>query len=225
MNDRTIGRIANRLGPELDDLGVDLYALDHNWSDRGHAEGQLARSDSFDGVAFHCYGGSPDQMVGFDVPVMVTECTGTTDGWYSTFGWDARELVVSAALAGSTGLMMWNLALDPQHGPKADWGCRDCRGLVTIDPVTGTVEPTPEFYTLAHVARAAEPGAVRVDASPIDGVPLVAFLDPDGSIGLFAQNDTHARQTIRIDIPGGTSHTVDIAAGDMLTLRWSLASS
>ena len=57
---------------------------------------------------------------------------------------------------GSTGLILWNLALDPDHGPHTG-GCGDCRGIVTVDPATGTWEPGPEYYLLAHLSRAAEP--------------------------------------------------------------------
>lgn len=218
MSDDQMVSIAGAIGDDLDALGVELHALDHNWSDRSRAE-TLVSSGNFDAVAFHCYGGSPDQMAGFDVPVLVTECTGTTDHWYSTFGWDARELVVNAARAGSTGLYMWNLVLDDAHGPKADWGCADCRGLLTVDRATGEVEPTPEFYTLAHVARAAAPGSVRVASSDVPGLPIVAFDQPDGSIGVFGQNDTGSAQTLAIHVRDGASLALDLAAGEMFTAR------
>jgi glucosylceramidase len=218
MTDSQMSSIANRIADDLGAIDVDLFALDHNWSDRARADALLS-SAPFDGVAFHCYGGSPDQMAGLDVPVLVTECTGTTDYWSSTFGWDSRELVVDSALAGSTGLFMWNLALDAQHGPKAPGGCDDCRGLLTVDPSTGTADPTPEFFTLAHVARAAEPGAVRVGTSTVDGIPVVAFANPDGTLGVFGHNDTSTARTISFHVRGGDVHTFTVAAGEMFTFR------
>jgi glucosylceramidase len=220
MSDAQMSSMANRIAGDLDDLGVDLYALDHNWSDRSRADSLLTAAP-FDGVAFHCYGGAPDQMAGVSVPAVVTECTGTTDNWWSTFGWDSRELVVNSALAGSTGLFMWNLALDPQHGPKAAGDCENCRGLLTIDPATGSVQATPEYYTLAHVARAAEPGAVRIGTTTVAGVPVVAFVDPDGTIGVFGHNDTASAQTISFHVRGGDVHTFTVAPGEMFTLRGS----
>ena len=69
--------------------------------------------------------------------------------------------------------------------------------------------------------RAAEPGAVPVGTTPIPGAPLVVFQNPDGSLGLFAQNDTPEPQTIRIDVTGASTRTIDICVGEMLTVRWT----
>ena len=44
-------------------------------------------------------------------------------------------------------------------------GCSSCRGLLTVDG--NDVEAGPEFYVLAHLARAADPGA-RVLGSSAD---------------------------------------------------------
>jgi hypothetical protein len=221
MTDSQMVKIAERISTALEAVDVDVLAVDHNWNDRDRVDNVLADAapGTFAGAAFHCYEGSPEAMAGLNVPAIVTECTGTTDTWESTFGWDSRELVVKSALAGSTGLMMWNLALDPDHGPKAPGGCEDCRGLVTIDPTLGTIEPTPEFYTLAHVARAADPGAVRLGSTVVDEFPTVSFENPDGTVGVFGHNDTGSDQLLRITLGSTESHTFEIAAGEMFSVR------
>lgn len=49
-----------------------------------------------------------------------------------------------AAPCRSRGVVLWNLALDEQHGPHAG-GCADCRGVVTIDSATGAITRKRRF--------------------------------------------------------------------------------
>src|SRR5213082_2475229 len=44
------------------------------------------------------------------------------------------------------GVILWNLALDEQHGPHTG-GCGNCRGVVTIKS-DGTVERNEEYYEI-----------------------------------------------------------------------------
>jgi glucosylceramidase len=149
---------------------------------------------------------------------VVTECTGTTDGWIGTFGWDSRVLVTESIRAGSTGLLMWNLALPPATATLPG-GCGDCRGLLTIDPTTGAVTRNPEFFVLAHLADAADPGAVRVGTSEIDGLPTVAFANPDGTVGLFGHNDTDQSQVIEIARSDGIATTISVGPWELFSVR------
>ena len=52
-------------------------------------------------------------------------------------------------------------------------------------------------------------------------MPLVVFQNPGSTLGLFAQNDTHEPHTIRIDVAGDSTRTVDIDVGEKLTVRWT----
>ncbi|WP_263426745.1 glycoside hydrolase family 30 protein [Nocardioides mangrovi] len=220
MTDDQMVRLADEVGPRLDGLGVRLWAVDHNWSDRARVDAVTSQSAAFDGAAFHCYGGSPDQMAGLVVPRMVTECTGTTDTPASTFGWDAQNLVARAVAAGSSGLMMWNLALDPAHGPVdqgSRWGCKTCRGLVTV--TTSGFYREPEFYVLAHLSRAASPGARVLPTSGASTVlSTAAFRNSDGTVGVFGQNRTGTTQTVRITT-GTTSRTYVVGPGELFSYR------
>ncbi len=221
MSDEQMAGLGADVGPRLRDHRVRLWALDHNWSDRPRADAVLgAAPGGFDGAAFHCYRGRPDQMSGLTVPRLVTECTGNTDGWAGTFAWDARNLVAASIDAGSSGLMMWNLALDDRHGPVdagSRWGCKDCRGLLTV--TADGLRPEPEFYTLAHLSRAASPGA-RVIASTADaGISAAAFRNPDGSIGVFGHNATGSTQTVRIKVPGRADLAYTVEPGQLFTFR------
>lgn len=222
MSDEQMATLGNAVGPRLASSQVHLFAVDHNWSDRTRVDNVLsAAPGGFDGAAFHCYGGTPGDMAGLAVPSLVTECTGTTDGWSGTFGWDARNLVSGAVAAGSSGLMMWNLALDESHGPVdtgSRWGCKDCRGLLTVAG-DGSLRPEPEFYTLAHLSRAASPDARVIASSASTGLSVAAFRNPDGSIGVFGHNATGGTQTVQIRVLGGTDLSYTIEPGQLFTFR------
>lgn len=206
--------LADRVGPQLG--RTRLWAVDHNWVDRDRVAAVTSGSAAYDGAAYHCYAGEPAQMAEVpDRPRLVTECTGTTDGAPGTFAWDARHLVADAVAAGSSGLLMWNLALDPAHGPLdtgSRWGCKLCRGVITVTP-TGFVRE-PEFFTLAHLSRAAGPGArvVAVDAPPT--LSVAAFRNPDGTLGVFGHNRSGAAQVVAIG-----EWTYPVAPGEMFSWR------
>jgi glucosylceramidase len=223
MTDAQLTRVAQVLGPRLDDLRVRLWAVDHNWSDRARYDTVLRDAPgAHDGAAFHCYGGRPSQMADLAVPRMVTECTGTTDGWTGTFAWDARNLVADAVAAGSSGLMFWNLALDAEHGPLdtgSRWGCKTCRGLLTVTPHRLVREP--EFYTLAHLSRAADPGARVVSSTASAGLSVAAFRNRDGTIGVFGHNNTGGERLVRISVEGGDTVGYPVQPGEMFTYRSS----
>lgn len=218
ITDDQILELADRVGPQLDELGVDLLALDHNWEDAERAAGLVARGE-FDVVGFHCYGGSSDDVAAITAPHLVTECTATGGGWHTSVGWMARELVGRAVAAGSTGLVMWNLALDPNHGPKSPGGCVDCRGLVTVDTATGEVTPTPEFHVLRQLSAAADPGAAVLRTAPIESLPIAAFANPDGTIGVFGHNDTAAAVELELDIGGAGAFTLRIDPWSVFSVR------
>jgi len=221
MTDEQLAALGATVGPALHDRAVELWAVDHNWADRPRYDAVLgAAPGAFDAAAFHCYAGNPDQMAGLSVPAVVTECTGTDGSWEHAFAWDARHLVTDAVAAGSTGLLMWNLATDASSGPRdpaSTQGCSNCRGLVSV--TDAGVEKQPEFYTLAHLSRAASPGAHVVDSSATRGLVVAVFANPDGSIGVFGHNDTGTDQTVvlRVDGQPGVRHTV--RAGELFTLR------
>jgi len=221
MSDDQMVALAKSVAPRLAARGVGLWAMDHNWEHRSRVDSLLLGAPGgFTGAAFHCYeAGGPQDMIGLPVPPVMTECTGrVTDDWAGTFGWDAENLVVGPARAGSTGLFMWNLALNPQHGPQ-EGGCDVCRGLLTIDPATEAFTPNPEFFTLAHVARAADPGAVRLGTSSPATLPVTAFENPDGTIGVFGHNDTGTNQVVAVQVPGRAATRIAVRSGELFTYR------
>ncbi len=202
IGDRQLTRLARRVSGPLDDLGVQLWGLDHNWADVPRLD--ATGTAGLDAVALHCYEGAPSQAAGLALPWLVTECTGTDDGAISTFAWDSKNLVVDAVAAGSTGLMMWNLALSP--GWRGSYGgCATCRGLVTVD--AGSMRREPEFFTLAHLRRAAPAGARAASVSTAGPLIATGFAHA-GGVGVYGFNASDQTQTVRVRTSDGALASV-----------------
>lgn len=223
--------IGRYLGPLFKTRGIGTQILDwdHNWD---HPEMPLAvLSDPvartyISGVAWHCYNGdvaaqSPvhDAYPGKDA--WVTECSGGE--WSPKFadvlGWMTDQLIIGAANNWSRGTLLWNLALDPKHGPHTG-GCEDCRGVVTVDPATGDITRNVEYYVLGHASRFVLPGAWRVGiAKHSANVEAASFLNPDGSrVAIVHRKSGSGPVTFAID---GERYSASLPEGSVATLRWS----
>lgn len=221
--------VATALGPALAGSGTEVLEWDHNWD---HPEEPLAvladpaARRFVSGVAWHCYGGDPGVMAEVraaypDKQLFLTECSGGewAPRWGETMGWMFDNLIIAPIRAGSRGTILWNLALDPAHGPHLG-GCGDCRGVVTIDPASGAVTRNLEYYVLGHASRFVRPGAVRIGSAG-GGEQLVhaAFRNPDGSLVLLARNTGKAERTLAITAQG-RAWPLTMPAGEIMTLVW-----
>jgi len=226
--------IGRHVGPAFRRLGLRTQILDwdHNWD---HPEMPLAvLSDPaarrfVAGVAWHCYAGdvaaqSPVHDAYPDKDAWVTECSGGE--WSPKFaevlGWMTDQLIIGASNNWSRGTLLWNLALDPRHGPHTG-GCSDCRGVVTIDPATGTITRNVEYYVLGHASRFVLPGAYRVSTATHAGtVEAAAFVNPDGSrVAILHRKSGEGPVGIALD---GERYSVVLPPGSVATLRWSARS-
>jgi glucosylceramidase len=199
--------VAQYLGPKLANRRPKTHILgwDHNWNAPEQplsvfADPAAARY--IDGVAWHCYEGSPyaQGRVHRAYPqkdAYITECSG--GDWASSIHgellWFARDLLITGIRQWARGVVYWNLALDENHGPHFG-GCAACKGVILIDSHTGAVSRNDEYYALAHFSRFVLPGAVRVGSTATDkGIDNVAFQNAsDGSIVLvMANSNTEAR--------------------------------
>jgi glucosylceramidase len=163
--------VRDHLGPALVAAGLDtrVLAWDHNWCDARPPGGCVGTDPTpfplevFDGTggshplagtAFHCYGG--DQAAANDLvhqtrpdlQIWHTECSG--GGWQSDPFGDLARLLITDRNHWSNATILWNLVLDPDHGPTT--GCSSCRGVVTVDPATKTWTPELERDLLATMA-------------------------------------------------------------------------
>jgi glucosylceramidase len=226
--------IGRHVGPVLRGRGLqtEILEYDHNWDNPEMPLAVLAdpvARSYIAGVAWHCYEGEvatqstvhdafPDKDAWF------TECSGGqwAPKFSETLGWMTERLIIGASNHWSRGTLLWNLALDPKHGPHKG-GCGDCRGVVTIDPATGAITRNVEYYVLGHASRFVLPGAFRVlTTKREDPVHIAAFINPDGSRVAILHRKTGAGPlAISID---GDRYAITLPAGSVATLRWGARS-
>ncbi len=222
--------IGHHVGPRIKALGLRTQILDwdHNWD---HPEMPLAvlrdptARQFVSGIAWHCYNGdvpaqSPVHDAFPDKDAWVTECSGGewSPKYAEVLGWMTDKLIIGAANNWSRGTLLWNLALDPAHGPHKG-GCTDCRGVVTIDPKTGAITRNVEYYVLGHASRFVLPGAYRVATASRGGqVAAAGFLNPDGSrVAILYRRSGDGPISIAMD---GERYSVTLPSGSVATLRW-----
>jgi len=181
---------------------------DHNWDEPQSPLQVLSDSTAaryIAGVAWHCYAGDVSaQNVVHDAhpdkDAYFTECSGGE--WAPNFAdnlkWFVRTLIIGATRDWAKGVILWNLALDDQHGPHTG-GCGNCRGVVTITS-GGVVTRNVEYYALGHASRFVRPGARRIGSTFLAGdLETVAFRNSDdGSKVLIVVNTTDQERTFAV---------------------------
>lgn len=178
-----------------------ILAYDHNWDRFDYPMAVLSNAAAnpyVAGSAFHAYAGDVSaQSIVHDAftnkDIYFTE--NTAGSWGGTFSdvlmWDANTLLIGGMRNWAKTVIKWNLALDPNGGPKISGGCTGCRGLVTINTNTHTIVTNADFYSLGHASKFVKPGARRIEATefPADGPYSVAFINPESDMVLIAVND------------------------------------
>lgn len=225
--------IGEYLGPLFRQRRITTRILDwdHNWDEANSPLQVLAdpaAAPYIAGVAWHCYAGDvaaqtlvhdahPDKDTYF------TECSGGewAPEWDSSLKWFVHNLIIGSTRGWAKGVLLWNLALDEKHGPYSG-GCRNCRGVVTIDSATGTVTRNVEYYVLAHASRFVRQGARRIASSAaVDGLENVAFRNgDDGSIALIVLNSVPAARTFSVR-HGGATFEYTLPGDSVATFVWT----
>jgi glucosylceramidase len=222
--------IGRHVGPRLRARGLKTQILDydHNWDNPEMPLAVLADPRArryISGVAWHCYEGdvpaqSPVHEAYPDKDAWETECSGGewAPNFSETLGWMTDKLIIGAANHWARGSLLWNLALDPAHGPHHG-GCGDCRGVVTIDPRTGAITRNVEYYVLGHASRFVLPGAHRIGVTRNgDNVEIAAFLNLDGSrVAILHRTKGKGPISIALD---ARRYFVILPLGSVATLRW-----
>ena len=113
--------VAQNLAPALSAAGLHtkIYGNDLSWNSTGYAGALASGAASSDlaGIAWHCYFGSPTAMSQLHqsaprLDQIVNECSPEI----RSFG--APEFLISSLRNWASMVAVWNVALDPQGGPK-----------------------------------------------------------------------------------------------------------
>jgi glucosylceramidase len=226
--------IGTNLGPALGAAGlgnVKILGYDHNWDDPSYAETLLANASAsgyLAGTAFHCYAGDVNAQATVknthpNKDVWFTECSGIMGTSFAhDLTWNAENLLIGATRNWARSISLWNLVLDQNAGPK-NGGCRNCRGVVTIDDSSSppTITNNVEYYVLGHIAKFVRPGAYRIDSNTLGtgSIEDVAFQNPDGSIVVLVLNAAVGTNTFSVSWKN-QSFRYTLPAGAVATFTW-----
>jgi len=205
--------LIKKLGPRIQQEGFNtaIIAFDHNWDLNWYPMQVLQDAEArryTAGTAWHCYGGSKWDPLGIrnafpDKDIYFTECSGGEwdPSFDSGFGWNMENLFIAQSRVGARTVLLWNMALDENHGPRnVAGGCRNCRGVLTI-PSSGSYTMNQEYYSIGHFSKFILPGARRVFITDHtrDWLETVAFENPDRSVVMVMWNRSWDEEK-RVDI-------------------------
>ena len=232
-------------------VDTQILAYDHNWST--HPDDVATTPPGSDpetdypyevldsraakwvaGTAYHCYSGDPSAQTALheahpDKGIWFTECSGshgatdTPEQYFrGTLTWHARTITIGTTRNWAKSVIDWNIALDAEGGPH-NGGCDTCTGLVTIED--GEITTNAEYYTIGHLSRFVQPGAVRIASTSFGTtgwngqVMDVAFQNPDGSTALVVHNENDDPRTFAVAV-GGHSFEYTLPGGALATFTW-----
>lgn len=233
--------IKNNLGPAFASAGITTKILvwDHNWDVAAFPTSVLndaAARQYVAGVAWHCYGGSPDAQTQVrnlypNLGVWLTECS--SGNWVSggssaagSFGGNlyrnVQQLVIRSTRNWAKSVVNWNLVLDQNNGPTNGSGaCFTCYAAARVNTSNKTWSLDVDYYSLGHVSKFVVPGAVRIDSNTYDNnVENVAFKNPDGSKVLVVINAGGSSNTFKV-LWGGQSFSYTLPAGAVASFKWA----
>lgn len=206
------------VGPKFEEEAIDtkIIAYDHNWDQRTYPykiyQDPIANS-YVSGAGYHCYAGEVESqsLVHNAFPekgIWFTECSG--GAWSKNFGnnlvWNMENLFIGSVNHYSKAVLLWNIALDENFGPK-NGGCQDCRGVLEVRS-DGTVERNVEYYSIGHFSKFVDSGAYRIE-STIDGnKSLIAttFKNPNGEIVVVMCNTGSNQLKVKMNYDGLTTY-------------------
>jgi glucosylceramidase len=120
--------------------------------------------------------------------------------------------MIGAFSFGCDSYAYWNMILDEKQ--SSGWGWAQ-NSLVTIDRTAHTVRYNADYQPMYLVSKFLRPGDVRIDSNYKNAQARLhdnmAFLKPDGSYLILAQNQTDLADTLAVSV-GGKSIPVTLPA-------------
>ena len=219
--------VRDHLGPLLraQHQQTQIWLLDHNYQLYQRVEAQLEDKQLakyVDGVAWHGYTGTPDQMSLVHqkdpgVPFYWTEGGPFIDAADYATDWAKWGGVFTDALENwCRSAITWNLMLDPRGKPNL--GPYNCAGLVTLKD-DGTIVKSGQCHALRHFSKHLQRDGIRIATGSSDsGVRHVAVRNPDGGFALVLTNPGEAKN-LRV-IQAGQQVSFALPRNAVATLVW-----
>lgn len=221
--------IRDHFGPKLKASGLltKIILFDHNCDNPDYPisilNDSVARQYA-DGSGFHLYKGEISALCKVheahpDKNLYFTEQSG--GAWAPDFDqnvrWYAGDLIAGAMNCWSKNVLVWNLALDENFGPK-NYGCQDCFGLVEISS-KGKIKNNAEYYALGHYGKVVQQGATRLVSAGED-IKGVAFENPDGTFAYLGVYHGKAPKEIVVQTEN-KSFSYTFKPGEVVSFKWS----
>ncbi len=201
------------LVPQMEARGVEVFLGTMERADERLVEEVLADPEiggRLGGVGFQWAGKGAVPYVhrahpGLKIYQSEQECGDGRNDWrYARYAWGMMRHYFNH---GASVYDYWNLSLD--EGGVSRWGWSQ-NSFVTVDPATGTYRFNHEYYIFKHLSHFVQPGARFAPTLSYTGHEnVLAFVNPDGSVVVAAQNDM------------GEPMPLTIGVGDRL-VRWTL---
>lgn len=234
-----ISFVSNNLAPALTHakLATKILGFDHNACEQ--TTGQCpavypasvlensASAHGIGGIAWHCYNGDLSHITQFhdrfpSTPLYFTECSG--GGWQDenpSYLHAELWLLFSTMNNWMRTAITWNLALDPTGGPT-NGGCKNCRGVVTINPNDGAVTYNAEFYALGHLSKFWRQGAYVVTVnSGVANLNTAAYQNINGQNVLLVENTSGSSSSFWVQC-NNHGFIATVPAGAAVTYAWML---
>lgn len=221
-----LGLINNYIGPKLRAAGYNckIITYDHNCDNIDYPTYVANNSSYVDGAAFHLYAGNISALSTFRANtgknVYFTEqYTGAAGSFSGDLVWHTQNVTIGSMNNWSRTALGWNLASDPNWGPRTAGGCTDCKGAVTISG--NSVTRNQGYYIIGQFSKAVKPNAVRIGASSNHGnLITTAFRNSDGTKAVVVLNNSAGALTFRV-VWNNASFTHTLEANSVVTFRWA----
>ncbi len=227
--------IRDYLGPKFasNKITTKIIIWDHNFDMSDYPTNilnDLITRQYVAGTGWHGYAGNASAIDILldkhpDKDVYFTEQSGggwNTDTRMGNMFWYMKEFLMASVNRGSKNFLMWNLALNENHGPTTTTGgCQDCRGVVTVK-ADGKYDRNEEYYLLGHFAKSVRLNAKRIQNSSTawpGGITVSSFLNTDGSKVVVVLNRSGAKQKYSIRI-GNRKFTYDQYNESVVTFKF-----
>ncbi len=219
--------IRDHLGPLLraQHQQTQIWLLDHNYDYYKRVAWQLQDKQLVkyvDGVAWHGYTGTPDQMSLLhqtepNIPFYFTEGGPFTDDADYTTGWAKWGGIFTDVLENwCRCAITWNLLLDPRGKPNL--GPYTCAGLVTLKD-DGGLWRSGQYHALRHFSLHMQRDGRRIASQTnAAGLRQVAVENPDGSFALVMSNPGEAKD-VRI-VYAGQQLSLSLPRDSVATVAW-----
>lgn len=197
-----LSKFVSYLGPQMEQAKAEIFFGTMERADAKLVDTLLQSSRSakyIKGVGFQWAGKGAIESIHKNYPNLPLyqseqECGNGTNSWeYCAYTWGLMKHYLSN---GANAYMYWNTSL--KQGGISTWGWHQ-NSLVSVDTVKKTYKYNYEYYMMKHLSHFVKKGAKRLATSG-EFNNLLAFVNPDKSIVIIAQNESKESKTVTIQV-------------------------